>query len=469
MVSRRKILSRSRDNLADTQYEEQEEEDVWYNLDKLFKDHIQEVLDKWNQIDDEIWAKVIVFERNRRVAKAYARAPVLTVNGSNDGFDGFRIGLCGFDNPMRDPKTDEAKRHINQGVKIKMDEQGNILIKRLCKSNVYIKATNQEDNAIGSEILRNPQGALEHEKPGKLFDMNKFQTNLSRETRRAYPDRRRLETQCLSAIVFVRSENDVLQSPVWVLIVNVVGLDMLKSKLPPVMMMQRPVDIKNRPRIPIPDEDPYSVAGISSSSGPSDTILTPRDSREQIYVQSGYQHRRTEKPPKLPPRENLYGHDIPKPDYDDLEADYRNSVRPPVISNGEKKSKKDDNKKYDDPYYCGLRARVPNFVKMARNGHNKQIMSPSPYGHIRPQPAPTYITTGYVHTQSGQIYGHHVPIPEKYQKKSTIMYHARSMESGLDGDERIDSPYNHIYGRLPIPTRGMIPPTPRAMFIGEWD
>jgi hypothetical protein len=31
-------------------------------------------------------------ERNRRVAKAYARAPVLTVNGSDDGFDGFRIG-----------------------------------------------------------------------------------------------------------------------------------------------------------------------------------------------------------------------------------------------------------------------------------------------------------------------------------------------------------------------------------------
>jgi hypothetical protein len=54
------------------------------------QEHIQEVLDKWTQIDDEIWAKVIVFERNRRVAKAYARAPVLTVNGSDDGFDGMR-------------------------------------------------------------------------------------------------------------------------------------------------------------------------------------------------------------------------------------------------------------------------------------------------------------------------------------------------------------------------------------------
>ncbi|KPJ03065.1 hypothetical protein RR46_06223 [Papilio xuthus] len=53
-------------------------------------EHIQEVLDKWTQIDDEIWAKVIVFEKNRRVAKAYARAPVLTINGSDDGFDGMR-------------------------------------------------------------------------------------------------------------------------------------------------------------------------------------------------------------------------------------------------------------------------------------------------------------------------------------------------------------------------------------------
>lgn len=80
----------------------------------------------------------------------------------------YRIGLCGFENPMRDTKTEEAKKHINQGVKIKMDEQGNILIKRLCKNNVYIKSTSQEDNAIGAEIARNSQGALEHEKPGKV-------------------------------------------------------------------------------------------------------------------------------------------------------------------------------------------------------------------------------------------------------------------------------------------------------------
>lgn len=80
-----------------------------------------------------------------------------------------------------------------------------------------------------------------------------------------------------------------------------------------VLALQRPVDIKNRPRIPIPDEDPYSIAGVSSSIGVSESFQQDRDTRDQIYIQSmNSRQKRTEKPPKLPPRENLYGHDIPK-------------------------------------------------------------------------------------------------------------------------------------------------------------
>ncbi|XP_022222690.2 uncharacterized protein LOC111074269 isoform X2 [Drosophila obscura] len=395
MVSRRKILSRSRDdlNLDQTFTQQEEEEDVWYQKDKLYKEHIQEVLDKWTQIDDEIWAKVIVFERNRRVAKAYARAPVLTINGSDDGFDGMRIGLCGFDNPMRDQKTDEMKRVIGQGVKIKMDDAGNILVRRYAKSNVYVKSTASspnEETSIGAEILKLPNQALESEKIVKLFDMKKFQSNVNRELRRAYPDRRRLETQCLSAVAFVKSESDVLECPIWVLIVNVVAMDMLKSKLPPV---QRPiVDIKNRPRIPIPDEDPYSVAGNGSggSSGSSGFGSGHQQqahaqqlgkhlnngnnghvaaTREQLLLQTQQlAHKRSEKPPKLPPRDNVYAHDlIPKPDYDDIDLETRIK-----LSRG-KSDKGKDNKKYDDPYYCGLRARVPNFVKSGKKGSGQGL------------------------------------------------------------------------------------------------
>ena len=119
-----------------------------------------------------------------------------------------------------------------QGCKIKMDDSGNILVKRIAKSNVYVKNTTEE-NSIANDILKVPNGALEQDKPCKLFDMKKFEQNISREMKRSYPDRRRLEYQCISAIAFVRNEGNILECPCWIMLINVVAMDMLKSKMPP--------------------------------------------------------------------------------------------------------------------------------------------------------------------------------------------------------------------------------------------
>ena len=51
-------------------------------------------------------------ERNRRVAKAYVRSPTIMVGGGEEGFDGLRIGLDGFGNPLRDQETERVKRKI---------------------------------------------------------------------------------------------------------------------------------------------------------------------------------------------------------------------------------------------------------------------------------------------------------------------------------------------------------------------
>lgn len=152
---------------------------------------------------------------------------------------------------MRDAKTADLKRQIGQGIKLKMDDAGNILVRRYARSNIYVKPTsttttatgsaaasagkNAQDaeNSISAEILKLPAQALEADKVMKLFDMKKFQNNINRELRQAYPDRRRLELQCLSALAFVRTEPDILECPVWVLVVNVVAMDLLRSKLPP--------------------------------------------------------------------------------------------------------------------------------------------------------------------------------------------------------------------------------------------
>ena len=103
-VSRSAILDRSlnyNSKLDDSRHDQ----DIWYHSGKLFEDHISEIHGKLDAIEDDIWGKVIVMERNRRVAKAYVRSPVVTVGGGKEGFDGLRVGLQGFDNPFRDEET----------------------------------------------------------------------------------------------------------------------------------------------------------------------------------------------------------------------------------------------------------------------------------------------------------------------------------------------------------------------------
>ena len=205
------------------------------------------MFEKWANIEDEIWAKVIILERNRRVAKAYARAPVLTLNGSEDGFDGFKIGVNGFDNPMRDHKVKEFKAQIGAGCKLKMGDNGDILVKRIGKGNIYIKNI-LEETAVSNEILKLPNGLLELDRALKLFDMKKFKQNMNRELKRQYPDRNKIETQviiiilltiyhiycfqCISTLAFVKNEVEVLDSPIWIMIINIVALEMLGDKMP---------------------------------------------------------------------------------------------------------------------------------------------------------------------------------------------------------------------------------------------
>ena len=149
--------------------------------------------------------------------------------------------------------------------------------------------------------------------------------------------------------------------------INFDGFDRgtVQSKMPPVKQRS---DIRNRPRIPIPDEDPYSVAG-SGSSGSSDShgnggaangangvggngggssssgasggggggggaaskaMASAAGKLDAAGAAVGHgavngngvasaagangkEHRRADKPPKLPPRDNgIYGSNIPK-------------------------------------------------------------------------------------------------------------------------------------------------------------
>lgn len=477
MISRRRILSKSRDDinfLGNTPTDDTE--DVWYQKEKLFKDHIHEVLSKWNQIDDEIWAKVIILEKNRRVAKAYARAPVLTINGSDSGFDGFRIGLSGFQNPLRDKKTEECRRHIGNGVKIKMDESGNILIKRLSRSNVFIKRTTLDDEcAISNEILKLSHGALEVNKAFKLFDMKKFQVNVANELKRSYPNRRRLENQCLSSIVFVKNESEQLKCPIWMLVINMVAIEMLKSQIP----IDVVTSINTRHPLPIPqEEETYSTCGNAkmgptSSRNSSDNF---RDSSSNISsLENAGVYNKSDIPPQLPPRKQMESCSMVQRDYHhELKAVSSSIKRIPSKKNKDKDIKR-NRKKMDDPYYCGFRARIPNFVAKLtgknNTGHHKQQNPKSHDPNCR-----------HYQSKNQQIYGYLPSAIEQHVRKvsnikhpnmkPSSLWHAKSLDSGLDTAASSQSPYNNytmFYRFQAQPSRGYIPVPPGTVYIGEWD
>lgn len=425
MVSRRKILSQSRDELSYDMNIKTEEEDVWFNKEKLFKDHIQEVVDKWESIDDEIWAKVVVLERNRRVAKAYARAPVVTVNGSDQGFDGFRIGVAGFENPMRDVGTEEVIKQISQGFKLKMDDMGNILIKRLCKNQVYARHTSEECT-LSNDIMKLNNGLLELEKPFKLFEMKKYQTNLNRELQRQYPDRRKLEAQCISLVSFGTSQSDILDCPIWILVINVVAMEMLRSKLPPIHVLDN-----RRLQACSSDEDPYSIAGSGSSGSSGNGNTRHRSSSRDV-------------PPQLPPRDNIYG------------TVQQNNV----WGDRDKRDKKGG----DDPYYFGLSARIPNFVKSRKKRQKDRDAARS-----RSSPGQTQTNSGHSSLPANPFWWHSRLYTDNSVGSPGESSGYRPLQNHIGPYDSSDSDYSHIYGRLPIPTRGVRKFPAKPLFLSHWE
>ncbi|CAD7014982.1 unnamed protein product [Ceratitis capitata] len=284
---------------------------------------------------------------------------------------------------MRDADTKLVKKSVGEGFKIKMDDIGNILIKRYGKSNVFVHNTSManEETVIGGDILQMPNMGLTAGTSAKLFDMRKYTTNINREFSRSYPESRRLERQCLSAISLVKSNNNLINNPLWILVINIVAIDMLKNRL---QTLPKSVDATGM-RVPIAgSEDPYStiesqVGLIYPTPAASDDSNNSNNSNNSSQSSKG--------------RRSVYNGGfldespyVPKPDYEI----YNQSV--PMLSSSQK-NKSELRKKQDDPYYCGLLARIPNFIKSSKKYPNKKEskisrkISASQQQIVEPQPA----------------------------------------------------------------------------------
>ena len=209
----------SRQRLSEELQNDADLEDVWFDYKECVTDHISEVEQKWDQLDDEVWAKVIVMEKNKRVAKVLLRKSQNIVNNSDVGYDSRGIiGLGGFSNDFRDKSTVEALRNVGKGINISMDNGGNILINK------------HDHKLISCQRLEDDSPKLVEEHKIKIFDMKQFQMLIKKEMRKPHPNLNDIRDKVVTNVMFSDPEADNMEHPLWIMIINIVALDLLNSR-----------------------------------------------------------------------------------------------------------------------------------------------------------------------------------------------------------------------------------------------
>jgi len=266
------LLRKKPQNIAANPYDN--EDDVWFDEAALKDDIIEGVLNKFDSIEDDIWAKVILMEKNKMVGKAYIRSPILTVNGSGMAFDGEGIGLFGFNNTTRDSDTRMVLSQVKEGCRIKMDDLGNIIVKSFCKEKIICKGSSPKmfEVSIG--------------KPRVLFDMGKFQIIMNEELKKDVPDWEWLRLHTITSMAFVEGMVASLKQPVWLMVINIVALDLLRTKA-----ASRSVSKDSTDFAEIIDEEQYSEDEDGMCMNEEATHTEQQEIENQMLGHPGVWHR----------------------------------------------------------------------------------------------------------------------------------------------------------------------------------
>jgi len=215
---------------------------------------------------------------------------------------------------------------------------------------------------------------------------------------------------------------------------------MLRTKIPPSRVpIPQLLDNRRMAGCGSSDEDPYSIAG-SGSSGSSGNGNTRNRSSSRDH------------PPQLPPRDTAIYGSIPQ-----------SSVWAREESQTRKKLQ--NKEKGDDPYYFGLSARIPNFVKGRKKKQKERDAARArSVPALNPgNPAPSQLPAHPFWWHSRLYDGSQGP-----GSPSESNGFSRTPTNFVPYDSS-DSDYSHIYGRLPIPTRGVRKFPTKPLFLSHWE
>ncbi|KAL5014432.1 hypothetical protein ScPMuIL_008702 [Solemya velum] len=188
---------------------------------------LRQVTEKLSELESDIWCKIFYLEYNQQLAKMYILGREVTVDGSNEPFDGLRIGIGAFSNPERSERVRKIRNYIGKGVVLKRDSQGSILATREGRNDIIVKGYNDPGNHCLSVELIESSGRLPFQKTVKIFDMEEFKSQIGIEMRKSQMDMYRLERLCVVCLNFIKEADQDKDTPCWLCIVNTMALTAL--------------------------------------------------------------------------------------------------------------------------------------------------------------------------------------------------------------------------------------------------
>jgi hypothetical protein len=186
---------------------------------------LDETTIKLSGLSTEIWGKVYYMEKNMIMGKVYLRDWDITMDDSNEPYDGLVIGVNTFDH-SEDPESLEALKNIAQGIKIVRDEEGNIFIMKLSKNDVFIKGFNEPNNNCFGSDVHSTNGRLSFDQL-KVFDMGEYKRRVTAELQKSDFDPHLLNRLSVIKLSFWRDRVIEVETPCWICIINFVALDLL--------------------------------------------------------------------------------------------------------------------------------------------------------------------------------------------------------------------------------------------------
>ncbi|TKR71796.1 hypothetical protein L596_019337 [Steinernema carpocapsae] len=217
----------------------------WNCLDTFVKDNLSEVQSKLPNIENQIWGKLIVMERNYRTAKAYLRYQSILIDGSQNDFDGARLGLGRFSPDLSDKRIFYEYKRLDKGVEMQIDQKGNVWMSKNCDKPISVKTLCAPTiDSVGFD-------------PVKVFDLGAFKEMVVRENRRPKPNVDRIFRLSTIHINLCSSVPSLLDSPSWLMLIHLIAVDMVSL-----------LDLRKLPYTPT-SRSPTCTSDLASSASSS--------------------------------------------------------------------------------------------------------------------------------------------------------------------------------------------------------